>query len=201
MPAILLPLGIRVAVEYEVFGKIVVNIYHVTTTDPIISVKLLDIAGAFANWWENFLAAEFSEDIALTQITALDLSVANGEKQTLVISPALPGDRLTPAIPNNVAIVASLGTAKTGRSFRGRSYHAGMSDDNVTGNDFSEIRSAAVVAAYGDLDTLLDTLNAILVVASFQSAGAPRETGVATPVESVSMNARVDTQRRRLPKA
>lgn len=195
-----LPLGIKVALEYEVFGKVVVNIYHVTTTDPIITIQLLDIAEVFKAWWDGSLAAEFSQDIALTTVTCLNLDEPNGEKLELVVSPPLPGLLLNAAVTNNVAVVASLATAKTGRSFRGRSYHAGMNVLQLAENDIPIARAAAIVLAYGDLVTSLATYNTLLVVASFQNEQVVREEGVATPVESVSVNVRVDTQRRRLPR-
>lgn len=201
MAYIRLPLGIRVALEYEVFGKVVVNVYHVTTTDPIISVQLLDIAQVFATWWAGGISDEFSSDIALTTVTALNLDEESGEKVTLVIAPPTEGALAPPTVSNNVAIVASFATAKTGRSFRGRAYHAGLNEASVTDNDIGVARAAAVVGHYADLVTSLAVQNALLVVGSFQSGGVPRAVGVATPVESVSMNTRVDTQRRRLPKS
>lgn len=200
MAYIRLPAGIRVAMEYEVFGKVVVNVYHVTTTDPIITVKLLDIAQVFADWWSAQFNNSLSQDIALTAVTALNLDVANGEKQTLVISPPVDGDSPNPAVPNNVAIVASFGTGLTGRSYRGRAYHAGLTENTVTGNEISSALASLLIGYYGVLQTDLAAENALLVVASFYSGGLPRATGVATEVESVSMNLRVDTQRRRLPK-
>ena len=201
MAYIKLPLGIRVALEYEVFGKVVVNIYHVTTTDPIITIKLLDIAQLFAAWWDAEVSVYFSQDIALNAVTAHNLNVPNGEKVTLVVSPPTAGQLPAGAVSNNVAIVASLFTAQTGRSFRGRSYHAGLDDPSVTANSIATGKAAGIVATYGDLVTSLALENAILVVASFQSESAPRAEGIATEVESVAVNLRVDTQRRRLPKA
>jgi len=195
-----LPLGIKVAMEYEVFGKVVVNVYHVTTTDPIVTLQLLDIAQVFKAWWDSNMSSLFSEDIALNAVTALNLDEENGEKVTLVVSPAIPGTVVDEATPNNVAIVASLSTVKTGRSFRGRSYHAGLNDASVTENSISTAKAALIVTAYGSLITSLAVQNAELVVASFQSLGVPRAIGVATPVDSISVNTRVDTQRRRLPK-
>lgn len=199
MAYIRLPLGIRVALEYEQFGKVIVNVYHVTTTDPIVTVKLIDIAEIFEAWWDTDFSAVFSEDIALTAVTALNLNEENGEKITLVVSPPIPGTTLTAAMPNNVAIVASFGTARTGRSFRGRSYQAGLVETAVTGNTIATSKAAAIVADYETLQSLLALANADFVVASFFSAGAPRAEGIATEIESIAVNVRVDTQRRRLP--
>lgn len=199
MAFIRLPLGIKVAVEYEVFGKIVVNVYHVTTTDPIITIKLLDIAEIFEAWWDNALKDNFSADIALTQITATSLDEANGPQSVLAVTPPIAGGSVGDAVSNNVALVITLNTAKTGRSFRGRTYHAGLLRGQLTGNAVADATVAAIILDYIELDALLFAAASELVVASFQAGGVAREEGVATIVESFSGDTRVDTQRRRLP--
>lgn len=199
MAFIRLPLGIRVAVEYEVFGKIVVNVYHVTTTDPIVTLKLFDIAEIFEAWWLTDMSPGFSNEIALTTVTALNLNEANGEKITLVVAPPIPGGAVELAVSNNVAIVASFATPKTGRSFRGRAYQAGLPRDAITENKITTVKAAAIVTDYLALQALLAFANTDFVVASFQSGGVPRSEGIATEIESISVNTRVDTQRRRLP--
>lgn len=200
MAYIRLPAGVKVALEYEVFGKIVVNVYHVTTTDPILTLKLFDIAEIFADWWETSLAAQMSNDIALTAVTAHNLDVVNGEKVTFPVSPPVPGGTVQDATTNNVALVASFRTDLTGRSFRGRAYHAGLPAAVIDENEVTVVKAANILASYVVLDTALVSDNCTQVVASFQSGGVPRSVGVATPVSSVIVNTRVDTQRRRLPK-
>lgn len=194
-----LPGGIRIAVEMAQHGKIVVNIYHVTTTDPIVTIKLLQIAQLFADWWTADLSVWLSNDLVLNSVTALDISIENGEKQTLPVVPGIPGDLVGMALPNNVASVVSLRTAKTGRSFMGRSFLAGLSEDFVSVNSITPGLAASFVDAFDELITGLETIDTLLVVASFISGGVPRVTGVATEVDSITMNLRVDTQRRRLP--
>ena len=199
MPYVRLPSGIKVVLEYEVFGKLVVNVYHVTTPDPIITLKLLDIAQVFKAWWDGSMSLAMSNSIELVKVTALNLDVPNGEKLELAVVPALPGQVLVPAVSNNVAIVVSFATAKTGRSFRGRAFQAGMPDDQVTGNDIDTATATFFVTSYSELISDLGIQSTDLVIASFFTEGAPRAEGVPTPVESVSVNTRVDTQRRRLP--
>ena len=199
MAFIRLPLGVRVALEYEAFGKVVVNVYHVTTTDPIVTIKLFDIADLFEAWWATTIGANFSNEIALSSITAHNLNVPNGEKITLPVSPSIPGGSANASVPNNVAIVITLNTALTGRSFRGRAYHAGLTRAAVTGNNIDTILAASLVTDYIQLTANLAVANAELVVASFQTLGVPRAEGVATPVQSIAVNTRIDTQRRRLP--
>lgn len=201
MGYIRLPLGIRVAMEYEMFGKIIVNVYHVRTTDPIITLKLFDIAEVFATWWDLHLSQAATHDIGLNSVTALNLDVPNGEKVTYVVSPTEPGKDADDGMSANVSLVQSYQTALTGRSFQGRSYFCGLTESQVTGNEVTPTLAAALVTVQGQLMSLLVAENALLLVASFQSGGLPRAEGIGTPVESVSVNTRVDTQRRRLPKS
>lgn len=199
MAYVRLPGGIKVAMEYEVFGKVVVNVYHVTTPDPIITIKLVDIAELFEDWWTNSIGEWFSSDITLNAVTALNLDVPNGEKVTNVVTPPSPGQILDPAASNNVALVASFRTAQTGRSFRGRAYHAGMNASSITANEIGVSKAGNILASYLELDIALGIENAQQVVASFISEGAPRAVGIGTPIDSYVVNLRVDTQRRRLP--
>lgn len=199
MAFIRLPLGLRVGVEYEAFGKIVANIYHVTTTDPITTIKLFDIATVFETWWEFEMKENFSTEIALASISVQDLNVPNGEKVIAPVVPNIPGTDVGVAVTNNVALVVTLNTAKTGRSFRGRSYLAGLPRTKVIGNVIETATAAAILTDMVSLESLLSVQNANLVVASFQSAGIPRAEGIATVVESFAVTTRVDTQRRRLP--
>lgn len=200
MASVTLPGGIRVALEFNVNDKVVLNIYHVVTTDPIISVKLIQVAQVFVDWWTVDVAPIMSHNIALANVTALDISVANGSKEDLVQIPPIQGSITEGAVSNNVALVASLRTALTGRSFQGRSYHAGLNVTAVTGNDIGVSKAAALATGYVGLLSTLVGNNDQLVVASFVSGGVPRVTGVGTPVNSVAVKLRVDTQRRRLPR-
>lgn len=199
MAYIRLPFGFRVALEYQIFGKVVVNIYHGTTTDPITTIKLFSIADLYEAWFNTSLASAVTADLKLASITVLNLDIPNGEKVTNVLVPISPGTRVGEALPSNVALVASFATAKTGRSFRGRSYLAGLSENDVSGVGVDTVFAAGIVTAFLAMITDLAVIDCELVVASYQSLGVPRAEGIATPVDSVSCNQRVDTQRRRLP--
>lgn len=200
MAFIRLPLGIRVALEFDLAGKTVVNVYHVTTEDPIVTVKLIDIALVFIDWWDNNLSTQMSQDILLFAATALNLNVENGEKITQPVTPVIPGTQPSDAVSNNVALVVGMKTDKTGRSFQGRSYLAGLGEPSVTNNHIEVAKAAAFGSSFVSLSGDLAVENADLVVASFQAGGVPRVEGVATKVTSYIVNTRVDTQRRRLPK-
>ena len=199
MAFIPLPLGVRVSLEFNYDGEVVVNIYHVLVTGPITTIKLNAVAQAFIDWWKASLADLLTDNIAVTGATALNLDEESGEKVYVPEAPQFPGGSVSPAMPNNIALVVSHRTSKTGRSFQGRSYVAGLTENIVVDNDVTVGYASQILAAYVDLFADLNAAQASLVVASFQSEGAPRVTGVATLVDSFAVGLRVDTQRRRLP--
>lgn len=199
MPFIVLPLGIKIVLEFDLNGEIVINVYHATSTDPITGIKLLTIAQIMVSWWIDTQSDSFSQDLTLLSVETTDISIENGERVTLPASPFTPGAVLVEATPNNVAQVVTFLTAKTGRSFRGRSYLCGIDKDSVTDNEISLTATAVLAANFAQLRTDLDVEGVTLSVASFYHNLLPRVEGVATPIDSFRINQRVDTQRRRLP--
>ncbi len=199
MAYVRLPLGIRVAMEFNLDGEPVLNIYHVLTPDPISTVKLTAIAQLFADWWTDSLKAMVSVDIALASVTAHNLDEVNGEKVHLPIIPNEAGTTASPSLPNNVALVVSHKTLSTGRSFQGRSYIAGITETDVLANAVSVVFAGEMVGVFLDLDDALAVANTSLAVASFISGGVPRAEAVGTIVNSFGVGLRVDSQRRRLP--
>jgi hypothetical protein len=185
--------------EFDLNGEIVINVYHATSTDPITGIKLLTIAQIMVSWWIDTQSDSFSQDLTLLSVETTDISIENGERVTLPASPFTPGAVLVEATPNNVAQVVTFLTAKTGRSFRGRSYLCGIDKDSVTDNEISLTATAVLAANFAQLRTDLDVEGVTLSVASFYHNLLPRVEGVATPIDSFRINQRVDTQRRRLP--
>ncbi len=200
MAFIPLPAGIRVAVEYTLDGKPVVNIYHISDDNPITQIRLDLVAAIFVNWWDTYLYLRMSNQIALVSVTATDVSVANGGQSIDAPVSPIPGDGVLAAATSQTALVVSLRTPKTGRSFRGRSYLAGLTRSEFTDNDVTTTFATNVAADFLELISDLNTNNFNLIVASYQEDGAPRTTGVATNVTTLIVNTRVDTQRRRIPK-
>lgn len=199
MAFIRLPLGVRVAVEFDWNGEVVLNVHHVILDGPITLVNITMVANTIGAWAIDHLLPNMSTTTSLTGVTATSLDVPNGEQYHADISPPEPGAVGGESMPNNVAIVCAFYTAKTGRSYRGRAYVPGMAELYVNGNFLDGAVAASVAAAYAELQADLAIINGTLVVASFETAGAPRAEGIGTPVESFAVNLRVDTQRRRLP--
>lgn len=109
-------------------------------------------------------------------------------------------------MPGNVTMSVSFRTALRGRSFRGRNYVAGLTEDQVAGNIFISTLSASWKAAYEAIAAAIASTGWTWVVVSrFSGVDAvtkepiPRAAGVTTPVLSVIVvDDFVDSQRRRL---
>lgn len=199
MAFIPIPQSVRVAMEFTKNGQLVVNVYHVRFPTAIINVNLTAVAQLFVDWWTNDLRSTQNQSLRLERVTVTDWSQPNGS-QAVVNAPANSVGTLTGAqAPNNVAIVVSHRTLRTGRSFRGRTYLAGLGASDVADDNISTARAAAIVSAYANLVFRLTTLGGVLVVASFRTNGQPRTVGVVTDISTFVVNTRVDTQRRRLP--
>jgi len=196
----ILPDGMRISLEMSLQGKDIANIYHVTTTNVIDDLEMFRIADVFKDWWDVSLSITLSDELSLNAITVTDISVVGGGQIISTVGMPVIGKSINDSITNNVALVASLGTAKTGRSFRGRSFIPGMPVVAITDNHVGLVNAAIVTSAFEDLLAALIVEGARLVVASFISGGVQRLIGVATEIISIAVRTRVDTQRRRLPK-
>lgn len=190
---------IRIAMEFTKDGQSVVNIYYVKYPSPIVTANLSLLAQAFKDWWTNTLKTYATQQLQLTAVRALDISVLNGEEHQLIVSPAEPGSITGEGLPNNCAMVVTKLTLNTGRSFRGRTYLANIAESNVAGNVIDTTFVANVVAAFVTLRATLTAGGLSMVVVSYYTNGVVRTTPVATPITGFRADTRVDSQRRRLP--
>jgi len=87
-----------------------------------------------------------------------------------------------------------------GRAYRGRIYHIGLAEGDVTGDFITNARGNAIRDAYAALRSqVIANGTWQMVVISRQLNSVPRVVGVGTPVtQLVLTDYRVDTQRRRL---
>jgi hypothetical protein len=67
-------------------------------------------------------------------------------------------------------------------------------------NQISTGQQTGLQNAFAALDAAFDVAGYTWVVASYQENNVLRSTAVGTPVETLIVNRRVDTQRRRLPR-
>lgn len=154
------------------------------------------------------LAPGMNNNTSLDFVVATDVGPTLGVVAVSTVAPAL-GLATAQALPNDKSVVATLRTAAGGRSGRGRFYTMGMTIGDITDADPNHITSARRTAIDGWFDDVLDGLSADGItwgVASYFSGvdggghPIPREVAVFNPITQITVNTRIDTQRRRLPR-
>lgn len=184
---------------YRQDGQNLENVLHFSTpTTPDITL-LTDLADDVINWWDTVMQPLIASTVTLNAVKATSLESDSAPSVESVTGLPLTGSVSGGSPPNNVTVVAKLLTANRGRSYRGRIYHVGLALSQVSGNVISSAPRTALLAAYRALLVPAGFGGCVLVVASRVEDGAPRTFGLATEVTGVTINATLDSQRRRLP--
>lgn len=200
MPFIPVPNVIQVEMVYSLNGQVCENVYHYAGATDNSPQHYIDLAAAFHTAWHISLAAYQTQSTYLTAVKITDMSDQNGT--AIVFSPTdnNRGYRDTDSVPNNVAAVASWHTLLRGRSFRGRTYLLGLGTATVSGSRLTENTRNELQIVMNNLIAPEFEMEALsLVIVSKFHNKQPRTTGIATPVTSVTVDANLDSQRRRLP--
>lgn len=181
-------------------GSIVENVFHVEKDAPWTAVELQALAQAFEGWWRTELASTQPPTLALQRTDARDLTTASGAFHSEPCVGACQGTALDVALPNNVTAAVKWTTGLAGRSQRGRTYHIGLTEAAVVGDNLIESARATLQTAYNELIATINALGGTydLVVVSRVTNGLPRPVGQTTPITSAQLDNSVDSQRRRL---
>lgn len=197
MASDVVPNGIKIEWNATQNGVPVVNRVYVTQTTPVGSGDLDDcIVEALAFF--NVVKALYHPSYTLQNITATDVSVANGIQTVFPLTSSNVGTGTGAAAAGNAALVCSLRTAFIGRSFRGRFYFGGLAASNFTDAQHMDSAVCASVASqFADFIDALDAINKTLVVVSRFANGVARVTNLATEIIAVIIDTKIDSQRRR----
>lgn len=169
---------------------------------PVAEADLDDLGAFLASWFDTEMQPLMTAGYTLERIKLRDMTSENSFSKDWVGILPLTGSMAGNSLPSNVAWCLKKQTAYAGRSFRGRIYHPGMGEAEVSGNYVDGTYAANVLDAY---NYIVDNVTGVgqgfeMVVVSYFSGGAPRSAGLATVVSGiVHVDLRVDTQRRRLP--
>lgn len=159
------------------------------------------VANAGLTWWTGNMVAITPSTLALREVYVRDQSQLNGFQATATPTGALPGTLLSPSLPNNVSVCASIRTSFTGRSARGRWYFQGLTEGGVVGNTVDAGVLTSIDAALTNLASAIAALGWNWVIVSYISLGDPRPGGpVKFSVNNILfVDSTVDSMRRRLP--
>jgi hypothetical protein len=182
--------------------QIVETVLHYQLAGGYDIPKMILLGGALRTAWAAGVQGSMSNSVTLTQIRLTDLTTVSSPVVNYSTGLPLSGSLVaTPALPNSIAVVMTKRTDFRGRSYRGRIYHPGLTEADVTANQVASVRLTALLTSYSNLISLTDSganVHKMVVVSRF-TGGAARGAAVVTVVTSISSDGIVDSQRRRLP--
>lgn len=190
--------GIQVLANYRQAGQELQNQFYFDATTAPDPELVHDAAQLVLNWLGNSWADVACNAASVASVVATDVSVEGGVQTTLIPIGSLTGALSSPPLPTGTTVTCSWRTGLAGRSYRGRTFHVGLTETQVDANALTEPARLALVDAYGQL--ILDSvaLGARLSVCSRVSGGVLRPTAILTAVTTGIVEAYIDSQRRRL---
>lgn len=190
----------QVRMQFLYHGEQCENVFHVRGVGAWGAAEMNTLAGTFAGWWDTYLQDIVPMSCILQRVLVRDLDSAQGLAVEYTTGLPKAGTHATPGLPGSVAVAVKWGTGLAGRSYRGRTFHIGLTENQVTGNELISDMREGLRVAYDALRTALDSmaLGVEFVVVSRESAGVVRPEAVTTPISGVSVDPFVDSQRRRL---
>lgn len=193
------PNTIEVNVIFLLFNQKVENVYHVECPTGVDAAALADCRDAFIAWVPNTYMGSISHDCFWTGLELKNLDIENGSILSYTSPTPVAGGANSASEPGNVSFCVSARTGQSGRSFRGRTYVAGVPVVFRTGNQLAADWAADILAALNGLISTLNAINQVLVVVSKIADGVERLTGLSTPISNYTYtDLNIDSQRRRL---
>lgn len=197
----------RAVMRYTQDGQQLRSVLHFrkldNTNEDIAAVSL---SRSLQIWHADHQRARMSDACILTGIEVTPLGPEKLAPYLRSITSGGAGTQVGPMMPNAVALAMSWKTARRGRSFRGRTYHMGLTEQQCVGNQVASAEVTALVTAYNNLrqiggstvgEVALTTWQ--LVILSYYENYVCRGTPLATDVTSVATDGYIDIQRRRQP--
>lgn len=175
----------------------------IKTTPGTVTAAELGVLGAGlqASWEGGMIPTMVAEYVAVDiQLRALD--VENGPVSEESWGGGLAGALAGAILPNNCSFVISFRTGLGGATNRGRNYVNGLLESEVTGNNLSLTRINALRTAYAGMLGEDNVAVGWRWCVISRKLIAPSPDGRGVPITSVHItDARIDSQRRRLPRS
>lgn len=151
------PNTVQIEAVYSTQGGIAENIYHVKGSGPVTDIELLmtRVAGIYETWENTFGRTLRHAQAELVLLRVRDIGMLGGavaQKPEAII-----GGVSGVALPDSVSVPVKWRTARSGRSFRGRTYTIGIAASMVTGDTVNADAAALFATRY---DALRVALNA-----------------------------------------
>lgn len=196
-------------VVQQLFGQNVLNVYHIKKEGGWTSASLATMCEALISAYNDHIASNQSTDIQYIIVRARDLTTAAGAVAEVNFPPLSGGDAGASSSPGNVAFCVSHKTGLAGRSFRGRTYLAGITETATQGNVLAPASVNNIVAAFDALDGVITAAGGTWGVVSrysgytqsppkYKKIPTPRAAGIFTDIINNSADANLDSMKSRL---
>lgn len=200
MPFVPVPTTLQYNLRFSCAGQQIENVLNFSYADSDFATAAAALYPLVRDELWASLRTALSNQISNTGSYLVDLSSETGPVATFGPFTSPSGQSAIFAAPNNAAFVVTHRTASRGRSFRGRSYVSGIPADQIAASRVSSGFLSIAVSAFNNMRDEAEAAGFPFVIVSRFINGAPRVTGLATPVTAcVSVDDAVDSQRRRLP--
>lgn len=193
------PNTIQARLVYQADSQIMINALNFTGTAPPTQGDMATLGAALVGWWNTNLRPLVAAEITLAEIQLTSLESQSAPGQTYVTGLPLVGAAVSAVLPFNVTLSMAAITALRGRNYRGRIYHVGLTEGNVTANRATTTIVGQLVTAYNTLTTIPASSPFKVSVVSRFTGGDPRPFGISTPIIRFATDGIIDSQRRRLP--
>lgn len=144
------PNTVRILLHWTLHGRPQLNVLHgnFPGTGPLNPASPQNIFNAAVTALTSTgYVSVLSTTTSFVSVGMVDLRFA-GVPEVLSTGTAVPGTGAAPALPDQVSLVLTLRTAKTGRSHRGRIYTLGWGTDRVQGSGLSDQTAATSARAF-----------------------------------------------------
>lgn len=197
MPIVKTPNTARAELRYSYHNVECENVFNFEhATEPDVAA-LNTLANELNEWWIAAIRPNQPTVVTLREIYIRSMHSEIAPQTTRPVNSS--GSQSGAAMSNNVTFCLKLNSGLTGRSTRGRVYHIGLLELDVTANQLDSATAIELAAGYALLINAVQAFNWTWVVNSQYSGGDKRTQGLNTPITSVSYSdLTVDTQRRRL---
>lgn len=190
----------EVSIRFTQDAQQVENVFHVTAPSPLIQADADAIKGVVDTWVKVTLRPWQANTVVYRELEVRDVNVG-GTARFVYAGDGLVGTRTGTATPNSTTFSIKKNTALGGRKYRGRFYHIGLCQGDISQNTLSPTAVTALVSIYNALVTSLTTAGHPLLVA-WRDYSVPKPhpiVGGIAVLTCTAVDATIDAQRRRLP--
>ena len=193
----------RFELRYTVPENTVMNVFHARSTASSWAEATLDAVEAeFLSWFTGSASLLLSDQLALYEIVATDLTSLAGIRKVYPIQPPVDGNSNAEYLPANVtfAVKANIGTRGKGQS--GRVFWPALVDTQVTNQEMQKSAADDIVTSLNALRTGIAGVTGCdgLCVPHFVVGGSRPPLATNSLILSYSYSDLVlDSQRDRLP--